>query len=107
MNELRTVKRRIIAMYQRQSYADKINALWNSKPIGKKSNLKSLFSFLDENGLLRVGRRLANLKFDYSKKFPLVIPYACHLTQLIVQEAHEETIHRSNSLTLAVIRHEY
>lgn len=42
------------------------------EPLSKQSRLLNVDSFLDENGLLRVGGRLSETSLSYHQKFPFV-----------------------------------
>lgn len=57
-NELERSKRVILAIAQSEEFSEEIAALSHKKEISSKSKILSLRPFLDENNLLRVGRRL-------------------------------------------------
>ncbi|XP_055309915.1 uncharacterized protein LOC129573450, partial [Sitodiplosis mosellana] len=94
-------------MIQIKAFEKEIENLNKGIALPKKSKLKALYPFIDRNGLIRVGGRLENSKFNYNKKHPIIIPYGTQLTEMIIREAHMKTMHGGNQLTLHQIRHEY
>lgn len=70
----------------------------------KKSNLRLLYHFVDEEGLLRVGGRLKNASVPFNQKHPVIIPYKDHVTYLIIQREHENLLHAGLQATLAYLR---
>ncbi|XP_045535734.1 uncharacterized protein LOC123721318 [Papilio machaon] len=73
----------------------------------KKSKLRSLCPYLDENGLIRVKGRLEKSSLDEQMKHPIVLPNNTHLTRLIVADAHIKTLHGGNQLMLNYLRSAY
>lgn len=67
----------------------------------KTSKLLSLHPFLDEDNIIRVGV-WADLPF--STRHPIIIPRKSRLTELLIYEAHNQTMHGSVSLMLSHIR---
>ena len=60
-----------------------------------------------QNHLLRVGGRLAHFLLEEDAKHPLILSANCHLTSLIIQDAHQRTLHGGIQLTLATLRRQY
>ena len=57
-----------------------------------------------QNHLLRVGGCLAHSLLEEDAKYPLILPANCHLTSLIIQGAHQRTLHGGVQSTLATLR---
>lgn len=106
VDDLEKAKITIIQMCQHQHFKMEINLLNSKKPI-LHGKLKSLFPFIDNRGLLRVGGRLQNSEFEFNKKHPIIIPRNCNLAFLIIHDSHRITLHGGNQLTLAQIRHQF
>jgi len=106
-SELRQAQNKIIQIVQRKHFKREIMSLEMRREIDKKSQLLHLTPFLDENGILRVGGRLQNSSLQFDEKHPIIIPHEDHLSTLIIQDAHQRTLHGGNQLTLAVIRRKY
>lgn len=67
-------------------------------------NLIQLSPFIDENGIIRVGGRLAESKLDYCNKYPILIPQKGYLTMLLISHFHHRVKHQGRCLTLNAIR---
>lgn len=107
IEDLIRAKNVIIRVSQQAVYAKEVYELKSFGSVGRKSTLKSLYPFIDDQGLLRIGGRISQSNFSYDKKHPIIIPYGDHLVNLIIREAHYKALHGGNQLTLALIRHEY
>lgn len=99
-DDLEKTKTVLIKMVQSHYFSHEIKKLQEKNSLPKDNKLKSLYPFLDTNGVLRVGGRLQNSEFSYNKKHPIIIPYGCHLMKLIIRDAHVKTLHGGNQLTL-------
>ncbi|KAJ8364936.1 hypothetical protein SKAU_G00137670 [Synaphobranchus kaupii] len=60
--------------------------------------------FIDGNGLLRVGGRIAEANLEKDEKNPLIIPGHCHISTLLVRHYHEATQHHGRLFTEGAIR---
>lgn len=97
----------VIKNVQRMYFWDEIECLKKNNPIPIKSNILKLTPFLDKNGILRVKGRLINSMLPLESKHPIILPATGRLTELIIQEAHRETLHGGARLTLAYLRLKY
>ena len=67
----------------------------------RSSSLNSLSPFFDEeNKVIRVGGRLANSPYTIDRKFPVLIPRKSPITEMLIREAHEKSLHGGPQLTL-------
>ena len=73
----------------------------------KNSSLLRLTPFIDHQGLLRLGGRLQRSFLPSSAQHPLILPRESPLTNLIITEAHQKTLHGGTQLTLSYIRNHY
>lgn len=62
---------------------------------------------IDENGILRVGGRLQNSDLPYAVKHPILLSKLNPLSQLIILDAHERTLHGGLTLTMAYVNRRY
>lgn len=92
---------------QAQHFAREIHSLTHNGNVNKKSKLFSLTPFLCQDGLLRVGGRLQKSELDYDTKHPILISHKCHLSRLIIAEAHEKTLHGGPLLMINYVRGKY
>lgn len=96
-----------IKMAQRESFQDEIVALEHEKQVRKKSAMKSLNAYLDEENIIRVGGRLRHAELKEERKHPIILNNKCQLTRLIVADAHRQTLHGGVQLMLAHLRTKY
>nr|XP_022914008.1 uncharacterized protein LOC111424630 [Onthophagus taurus] len=93
-------------MAQEQEFREDISNL-KAKGIKLSSKLKTLDPFLDEDGLLRVGGRLANTDLIFSRKHQIILAFKHKLTELIIRHKHLENLHAGVQTLLSIIRLEY
>ena len=60
-----------------------------------------------QNHLLRVGGRLSHSLLEEDAKHPFILPADCHFTTLLIEDAHQRTLHGGVQLTLATLRRQY
>ena len=63
--------------------------------------------FKDKSGLWRCGGRLQNADLPFSAKHPVLLDRKHHLTQLIINEAHQGVQHNGVKETLTEVRSKY
>lgn len=107
VQELNAALVQLLRVTQTECFHNEIQHLNQSKQLSSKSKILSLTPFLDQDGLLRVGGRLALSKFNYNKKHPILLPKSHHLTTLILRHEHEKLLHCGAKLLLATIRENY
>ncbi|XP_011313423.1 uncharacterized protein, partial [Fopius arisanus] len=69
--------------------------------------LAKLTPRIDDQGILRLGGRLKNSLLDPDEIHPVILPRKSRLTTLIINEAHQKTLHGGAQLTMAYIRQRY
>ncbi|XP_064475783.1 uncharacterized protein LOC135389680 [Ornithodoros turicata] len=78
---------------QREVYPEETFALSRNVQIAKSSKLLRLNPFLDENGVMRLTGRLQWSDNPEDIMHPILLPKKHTLSKLIVQNAHELTLH--------------
>ena len=73
----------------------------------KNTRLAAFSPFIDEAGVLRVGGRLVNAQIPNCQKHPVLLPSYHHVTDLIIREVHNESLHAGLHSTLFTIRHRF
>ncbi|KAJ8950220.1 hypothetical protein NQ318_006194 [Aromia moschata] len=68
-----------------------------------KHKIAKLNPFLDESGIIRVGGRLANSKFSFNKKHPILLSAKSHLTKLILTREHKNLYTPGHSIYLRLL----
>ncbi len=96
-----------IRLEQGSTFKEEVKLLKDGKPIQSHSKLLQLSPFLDSNGIIRVGGRLKESLIDYDIKHPMVIPKNSILSKLIINDAHQATMHGGTQLTMSHTRNKY
>ncbi|XP_050350425.1 uncharacterized protein LOC126773518 [Nymphalis io] len=90
-----------------QEFHSEITQLKQNGKVHSKSNLLTLTPYLDDKNILRVGGRLRHSQLSETAKHPMIIPKDSRLTELLIKEAHLQTLHGGPSLTLTYLRQRY
>lgn len=106
-SEVHTSHLVLLKLIQGDTFRAEINSLSNNQSVGKKSKLHSLNPILDHNGIIRVNGRLRNSKYNFEKKFPVLIPGNHHLTKLLIHKEHNRLLHAGPQQVLASLREAY
>ena len=106
-DELQKAHIQLIKVVQSSHYPREIKNFQEGMSINPKSEIFKLNTFLDQNGIIRVGGRLGNAPITYSKKCPILIPRDNFLTKLIVQNEHIKNWHAGAQFTLNAVRQNY
>lgn len=85
-------------------YSTELNAIRGNKPLATNSTIIKLHPYVDSNGLLRVGGRLANANLPESAKHQLILPPQARISQLVIWNAHYATVHGGPQLMMAHLR---
>lgn len=105
MNETITI---IVKLVQKSSFNDEITDLKGARQLQPRSPLLRLRPFLDENGVLRVGGRLANSSvIDICQRHPIIVPSKSTFTYLIFLKEHKALMHAGPQAILSSIRLKY
>ncbi|XP_033229716.1 uncharacterized protein LOC117181261 [Belonocnema kinseyi] len=97
----------IIRMIQRECFPSELKQLKLGKDIDKTSKLIQLAPYLDENGMIRVGRRIRRAEISMDQKYPFIIPFKHFATTLILQREHIRLLHCGPEQLLSSVRHRY
>lgn len=106
-SEIKEALNACIRMSQSLSFSKEILTLSQGKSIAKQSKIFVLNPYLDKDKILRVGGRLTNADISESMKSPILLMHDCHLSKLIVTNAHLKTLHGGHQLTLNYVRQNY
>ena len=120
VEQIQVAETRIIKILQNEFFEDEImklksvDAFVNQQDRKSKAQKKSylkrysrlyrLGPSLDADGVLRVGGRLRHSSVSDEVKFPIILPKASHITNLIIRYYHERICHQGRGMTLNEIR---
>ena len=105
--ELDSSTRCIIKLTQLDEFAKEINHLKHGEKIDNRSRLIPLNPFIDNQGILRVGGRLAHSELSYNQKHPILLPSKHYVTRLVIREEHLRLKHAGAQATLYSVREHY
>lgn len=97
----------LIRLVQENAFATDFHNLKKSNSVSNNSKLLSLNPFIDQDNIIRVGGRLQNSNFTYSKKFPIVLPSGHTFSMLLVRFEHIRLLHGGPQLVLSNLRERY
>lgn len=88
-------------------FSSKLKAMSKNEKLSPNHALSRLTAFIDEHGIIRVGGRLNHSSYTHESKHPVILPRHSRLTSLIIDQAHQLTLHGGTQSTLAHIRQSY
>lgn len=71
----------------------RLQPLHLKKEISRNQKINEVVPFLDYNGLLRVGGRIAQSEFCLESKHPILLPKDHKLTHLLLVDEHQKHLH--------------
>ncbi|XP_058816123.1 uncharacterized protein LOC131679408 [Topomyia yanbarensis] len=105
--ELRHAKSQLILAVQHSVYAPELELLWKDKSLRFKHVLSFLHTFLEDQGIMRLGGRLQNSSLPNDMKHPVILPHNHEATVLLVRELHLRNFHAGPSLLTSTIYQQY
>lgn len=105
--ELKKAKLALYKICQREGFRQEVSDLVQGRAISKRSNLRALTPWLDDNGIMRVGGRLQKAIISFDNKHPVILPNDHHLTKLIVRQMHLDTLHGGPRLMMGMLQKQY
>lgn len=97
----------VVIRYSQESFKKEIEAIRGQVPLPLRSSMVSLTPFLDSNGILRVGGRLAKSTFDFNVKHPIILPKKCNFLKLFVTFVHKKYFHAGNAFICNFVRRKF
>ena len=105
-SELTDAMNNLLIQEQKNFYYDEINTLQTSPQVKKSSKIQLLYPFLYD-GVLCVGGRLANGKFNDEAKYQRLVSQQSNLASLILLDLHHAALHAGPNQILALVRTKY
>ena len=105
--ELRQAEKIVLRWIQAQAFSQLLKCLSDQKDLPRKGLLKSLSSFLDNDGLLKVGGRIRFSDASEEQKHPVLLPANHHITTCFLREKHERLVHCPPEQLLHAVREKY
>ncbi|XP_052855081.1 uncharacterized protein LOC128263847 [Drosophila gunungcola] len=106
--EISAAERLLILNTQRRDFSHDYHCLSEKRSVPSSSSILSMNPFIDQHGLIRAfGRVTASDSLQYDERHPVILPYSCPLSRLLVQFTHRITLHGGNQLMVRLIRSRY
>ncbi|XP_043474389.1 uncharacterized protein LOC122506340 [Leptopilina heterotoma] len=105
--ELADAKHSLALITQQQLFQKERKVLSKGESLSTTHPLARLTPFIDSQNLMRVGGRLNASFLPFNSKHPIILPRESPLTQLIISDAHQRTLHGGTQLTLSYTRNEF
>ena len=103
---LKDSARVIISLIQTETFSTEINYIRNNSPVPNNSKLQQLNPIFSEN-VLKVNGRLKHSNLPTELNHPTILPSDHHITQIIIRDIHENSLHSGRDHTLAISREHY
>ncbi|XP_069114456.1 uncharacterized protein [Argopecten irradians] len=101
----RSTETYLIKLMQNEKFPQEIANLRSKKLVPKNSPLRYLDTYLDNDGIIRVGGRIRTGDALSGQEGPIVIPGKTHLARLIVLHYHEKTTkHQGRNILEGAVR---
>ncbi|GFX21671.1 hypothetical protein TNCV_1400851 [Trichonephila clavipes] len=99
-SETKTAEETIIRLVQGIYIQEEIQSIKKQMSLPPKSQLRSLYQFIDEHGLVRVGGRLRNSQLRFSSKHPIILPSQDSISELSLSRNNTSLIYMLGRLCL-------
>ncbi|KAG1935726.1 hypothetical protein F2P79_019030 [Pimephales promelas] len=107
LEERKEAELTIIKMVQEATLCQEIQCLRHHKETklkDKVSQLHKLCPFLDDQGVMRVGGRLAHAALHLHMRYPAILPRDSHVSALLIKHYHERVYHQGRGMTINELR---
>lgn len=94
----------IIRSLQDDVFWTEMQALKSGLTLKSTSSIYSLSPYIDGDGILRVGGRIAKAPLCDDVKHPAILPKKHHITKLLIRHFHEKVEHQGRGMTQNEIR---
>ncbi|XP_075157895.1 uncharacterized protein LOC142231162 [Haematobia irritans] len=106
--EILFVRKKLIIVTQKAYYANEYLTLSSKKSISSSSPILCLNPFMDSEGIMRIcGRLESSTTLSYQERHPIILPYNCQYSRLLVHFTHQISLHGGNQLVLRLVRTQY
>lgn len=97
----------IYRLDQQSTFAAEIACCEQNKPLPTTSKLLKLNPFIDGNGVLRLGSRIANADVSFDERFPILLDQNGNIAKLIVRNAHRLLLHGGTQDIIRLVRQKF
>ena len=106
VDELQKAEKLLCKHNQREEFSDEYSQLTKGDTISKKSKLVQLSSYLDEDGIVRVGGHIDGTTIPNLARHQIILPGKLYLVNPLIKSFHDRT-HNKIEYVLADLRQMY
>ena len=103
VEEMQEAELQILKYLQRNHYIDELQELRYGEPLKRNNKFANLDPFLDVNGVIRVGGRLALAPIAFDSKQQILVPRACAVASLLISHFHCVSGHAGRNYVLSAV----
>ena len=107
LDEVLQAEEVLFKQHQSTFFSKETDLLHTGSKIPPSSSLHCLHPFMDEKGIVRVGKRLRHSALPYSQKHPVILCRHSHLVLILVKHLHRRNQHAGPSLLLSLLSRDY
>ncbi|XP_059221508.1 uncharacterized protein LOC131996077 [Stomoxys calcitrans] len=104
--ELMKAEKYAVKGHQTMEWPMELRKLVNNLQLDHRHKLATLHPYVDDDGVMRVGGRLQYSILKFDRKHPMIIQKST-LSTLIIQEAHNRTMHGGNRMVESTVRRKF
>lgn len=104
--ELKNAQEHLVKIIQMDSFTTEYDTLKKNGTLSPSHPLKSLNLILID-GIIRVGGRLTNSKFNFDKKHQMLLPKDHQFTEMLVRDMHVRHLHVGPQGLLFILREKF
>ena len=105
-SDLKHLARVIISLIQSEAFSVEVKHIRNNSPVPINSKLQQLNPIISEI-VLKVNGRLKHSNLPTELKHPIVLPSDHHITEIIIRDIHENSLHSGRDHNLAISKEHY
>ena len=106
-DEILEAEKRVLIAAQKREYPLELRKLERGEQLPPSSSLRPLTPVIDDEGIMRVGGRLANAPLSRNARHPVVLPRHSDITRLIIGWKHVDVAHGGPEHTLSAVREQF
>ena len=106
VSEIKRAELAVIRHVQNKFYSSELHSLRSGEVVSNSSRIKALSPLLDENGLIRIGGRLAYTNLPVASKHPYIIPHG-HVIASLIAKSYHDVAHVGTEWVVSLIREQF
>ena len=93
LEELKRAEKEVIKSVQQRHFKEEIMAFHNGNSLKSSSKIIKLDPLLDQDGILKVGRRIGICDISDEVQHPILLPKSCKTADVIIGWCHNKVAH--------------